>query len=817
MDLVPQDVRYAARTLRAHPSFAVAAIATLGLAIAAAVTAFSFADAIFLRPLPAPEADRLVRVYLGGSARHAGDAVEGTRLTSVGNGGVALLRQHRDVFDHVAGEACCWVKFVRERGSLDQRYTAYASAEFFPMFGLSPRLGRFFTPGETSEPGRDPVAVISYALWRSTFGQDPHVAGERIDVGGHPFTIVGVAPEGFDGIGVGATRSELWLPTSMMGAVGIGCAVPVPCDDANALARLAPGITLAQARAAVGSLGGQLSRLSLGDDSVRQVRVLKASGADVARQRQFAPLARLLGAIAALLLLVACANLGGLLLARGVSREREIAVRVSLGAGRRRIVRQLLTESALVAVAGGALGVLVSVWTARGLRGFFASDAEGFENFYPLALNVRVVWFAVLASAGATLLFALLPALTTARANAADVLRRTSGGSQRGRARLGLIAAQVALTSTLLCGAALLSRSFAHLLHAQRFDASHVALLRVRPAAARYEPARAQAYVRVVRDQLAVVPGVQSVAFARGVGLLWSGSPVERGVGASAADTMQRAEMHFVSPGFFSTLKVPLLQGREFGGGDYAGAPLVAVVSESVVRRLWSSGDPIGRLVYAGGKIFRVVGVVPDYQVRVAGGATPPMFFASFWQNALGQETDARFAIRVSGDPDRMLAALRRAAVAVDPNVPVAEVMTMARQMDASYPEIRLGQTVLLSAGGLALFLCAVGLYGTIAFLVARRTREIGIRMALGAVPRRMVLTLVWQGMRAAAIGVGVGLVGAFVASRLLSSWLVGVPPRDVVAFAAAASSVLVVTVVAAAIPARRAATIDPGLALRAE
>ncbi|MGE5103007.1 MAG: ABC transporter permease, partial [Deltaproteobacteria bacterium] len=399
----------------------------------------------------------------------------------------------------------------------------------------------------------------------------------------------------------------------------------------------------------------------------------------------------------------------------------------------------------------------------------------------------------------------------------ADVLKSGTAGSGRSRARFELVAVQVALTSALLSGAVLLSRSFSHLLHAQRFDADHVALLRARPAAAEYDSLRSELYVRTVAERLASLPEVESVAFARGVGFAWGGSPVDANVGLAAGDSAKQAQAHFISPGFFSTLRIPLLQGREFTSADGLNAPLVAMVSESLARILSPNGDIVGRTLYARGKPFRVVGVVPDYLVHMAGERVPPMAFFAFWQNALGAERDARFVVRVRGDPERALAPLRATAHEVDRYVPIAEVMTLAAQMDASYPEIRLSQNVLLAAGGLALLLSAIGLYGVISFLVTRRTRDIGLRIALGALPMRVAGQLVGRGMIASAVGLSVGLGGAWMLSRLLASWLVGVAPHDIAAFGIAGLLVGAASFVACAIPARRAARIDPAIALRVE
>ncbi|HTI64679.1 MAG TPA: ABC transporter permease, partial [Gemmatimonadaceae bacterium] len=678
-------------------------------------------------------------------------------------------------------------------------------------------LGRFFRADETSAPDREPVVVLSYNVWQLVFGGDRRVIGEHVAISGRDFTIIGVAPAGFRGTGVGTMPSEIWLPSTMASAVGIGCTPAVPCDYMDVLARLAPGVSIARATAGLERLGRTLSELSLGDDSIRKPVIVRATGALVATQRQYSPLARLLGAIAALLLIIACANLSGLLAVRGMSRVREIALRLSLGASRLRIMQQLLVESGALAIAGGLLGLVLSIWASRALMGFFVADSEGFENYFPIGLDARVVWFAIGISLLSTIAFGLLPAFLTARAEPADVLKSGTAGSGRARARFELVAVQVALTSALLSGAVLLSRSFARLLHAQRFDANHAALLRVRPAAAQYDSLRSERYVRAVAERLATLPQVERVAFARGVGFAWGGSPVEANIGMAAGDSARPVQAHFVSPGFFSTLRIPLLEGREFTSADGPGTPLVAMVSESLARMLAPTSDIVGRTLYARGKPFRVVGVVPDYLVHMTGERVPPMAFFAFWQNALGAEKDARFVVRVRGDPTRALATLRTTAHDVDRYVPVAEVMTLAAQMDASYPEIRLSQNVLLAAGGLALLLSAIGLYGVIAFLVTRRTRDIGLRIALGALPARVAGQLIGRGMIAVVTGLSIGLGGAWMLSRLLDAWLVGITPHDLAAFGIAGLLVSAASLVACAIPARRAARIDPAIALRVE
>lgn len=808
-----RDIQLAVRSLRNTPRFALTTIVTIALGVAAAVTAFGFTDVVFLRPLDVPRADRLVRVYLPRSAR------DGLRvgIASVGTWGAALLRTQTRVFEDVAADADRNVLFVRARGALEQSYPSWVSANYFTMLGVRPQLGRFFSPEENAVPDRDAVTVISSAVWHSRFDGDRHVIGEHVAIDGRDFTVIGVAPDGFDGTGVGETPTQFWLPTMVAGITGSSCARQPPCQDADVLARLAPGVGIAAARAAVGVLGRQLSHLAFGDDSLRTPIVVPATGILWPQQRHYSGLARLLAAIAGVMLLIACTNLGGLLVVRGVARRRAVAMRFALGASRWRVVQQLLAESAVIGLAGGALGVLLSVWTSRALMGFFVTDEEGFPHFFRLGLNTNILGFAVGVALVATAIFGVLPALATTRVAPADVLKNTGGGAPRGGARFGLITAQVAMASMLLCAAVLLSRSFSHLLYSERFDPRHVALFRVRPAAVAYTPERAQRYVHDVAARVAALPGIEAVAYAKGSGLLWSSTPWTAGIGTAPGDSATIVETHSVSPGFLAALSIPLVAGREFDERDDSSAPRIAVLNASLAERLSPGGSLVGRNVYLHGTPFRVVGVAADYRVRLLGEAAPLVVFVPFRQNALGPELDARFAIRVHGDPAAVLATLRRTAAGVDPNVPVAEEMTMTEQIDANYPTIRLGKAITVAAGSIALVLSAIGIFGLVAFIVERQSREIGIRVALGATSRGVVWHFARRGLRAATLGTALGVAGATLASPFLREWLVDVTPRDSVAFAVAAVATLGVALLASIWPARRAARVDPTVTLRVE
>lgn len=800
-----RDVSYGWRVLRKHPGFALTAVLTAALGLTAAVTVFTIVDSVYLRPLPVPHADRLVSVAL---ERH------GRRNLRLGDAAAALLRARASVFDAVVTHDSREVLYVSTSAGSSQRFGAFVSANYFRFLGVRPWRGRFFLPSEDEVPDRDAVAVVGYDFWRTQLGADPRAVGSHMKVRGRDVIIVGIAPPGFVGISVGGAPNQVWLPTMMLGIMGEDCRPG--CADTDVLARLAPGISRADAQARVQALARPLSLMALGRDTIARVTVEPVRGMAADQRYQYAGFIPLLIGIALFLALIACANLAALLVTRGLARAPEIALRYSLGAGRGRVVRQLLAESLLLGGAGGALGVGLSVVLVRALMGFFLADSEAFPHFFYLSLDARILAFALAATLGAVLLFGLLPAVAASRV---PLARQTQGARVVGRARgrMVLVATQVALALTLVTGAVLLARSFATLMRRQSFDSTHVALVRLRPQMIGYDGARAEAYLHRVVARLDAMPDVRDVAFARGIGFIWSAGPNALPVGLGAQDTVLEANARPVSPGFLAAMRIPLLAGREFTVGDDTAAALVAIVTRGVARELWPAGPVLGRTLTMGGKHFRVVGVAPDYSPHSLTEPVRPMVLIPYWQNAFGPEIDARLAVRVRGDPVAALPRLRRAVAAVDPAVPVTELLSLDEQLAAENTSIRLGALVLEYAAGVALFLAALGLYGVIGYLVERRRREIGVRVAIGASPAEVVSLILRQGLRATALGTLAGLLLALAASRLLAAYLVGVAPRDPVAFGAAAATVATVALVATWLPARRAARVDPMTALRAE
>ncbi|HVT19394.1 MAG TPA: ADOP family duplicated permease [Thermoanaerobaculia bacterium] len=824
LDRLAQDLRYAVRILRQSPGFTVAALATIGLGIAASVTVASFVDALFLRSLPVPDAGRLVNVAVG----RAGDMD-----ATVGYDEYAYLRAHATTIDHLAAHYSTAPLYV----AVDQRWGqesgevqgAVVSSSYFAALGLRPWRGRFFTAREDAVPDRDAVAVIGYDFWRRKLASDPAAIGRTLRVNERVFQIIGIMPPEFHGVLIGEPPNEIWIPAMMLGTGYRSCDAlrRRDCRIVRMIGRLAPRRTAEQAQAELSALAARLEAPplgaprgpggesgELGDHGHQVVTVKPVRGSPV--QRTFLDLARLLSAAAAVLLLIGCANLGGLLLARNAARGGELALRLALGAGRPRLVRQLLTESLLLAVAGGGLGLLLSLWTSRLLLGFYGVDEEGYRHFYDTSLDAPVLACALLLSLLAGVSFGLWPALRCAGIEVAAVLKLGAGGAGSTRARALLTGAQVALSLALLAGAGLLARSAGRILSGRNFDPRQVAVLRLRPRLVGYGPDGAHAFQREVVRRLAALPGVESVSLARGQGLVWHGSSQVRAIAPGSRQSARSARLFVIAPRYFATLRIPLLQGRDFDGHDLPASPRVAIVDETLARGLWGARSPLDQTIVSSEEpqeSLRVVGVVADHQLASNVEGPTPKLFVPYWQQA--DEIDSRMCIRTDGDPERALPAIRHAIAAIDPRVPVTEAMSMLAQVRAFYTDARVAAAVLLCSGCLALFLSAVGLYGVLAFVVRRRTREIGIRMAIGARPGQIAAAVLKEGLAIAALGAAFGLALALAATRLLSAWLYGVTARDPTTFFAASALLGVVALLACYLPARRAARVDPMEALR--
>jgi len=809
LETLLQDLRFGLRMLRKNPGFSLIAILTLALGIGANLTIFSFVDAFFLRPIPARKPEQLVNVEARRNGRWNGYYAYPA---------YAHYRDHSQSFTALAAHYSTAPLNWGVDGETRMVNSAVVSANYFSMLGIEPRLGRFFLPEEDAVPDRNPVVVIGERMWQDRFGGDPAVLGKQLRLNGTDCQIIGVAPADFPGVLAGQPN-ELWLPTMMLrlGYRWCDAIADAECKPLQLLGRLAPGRTLAEAEAELNLLAPQLAA-TFPTEQGRVIWLRPALGIRMNERADYAYQMQLLMTVTGLLLVIACANVASLLLVRAAARRKEIAIRLSIGAGRARLIRQFLTEGLMLACAGGALGLLLSRWAKDLLAGFYTTN-----NGYDLSLSPRALVYAFALTLLTGLLFGLLPAWQATRHDLVRALK-DEGGAQsprHHRLRSALVVGQVALSLALLTGAGLLLRSEAHIRQGANFDPQHVVALRLRPALLNYSPEQAQAFTHEVVRRLETTPGVQPVTMSRGVGLAWLSTGELRvrlpEQAAQRTEDQLRVEYQEVAPRFCETLKIPLLAGREFNEGDRPGAPRVVVINETLQRRLWPQGAALERTLILNDQPYRVVGVSKDARLRNTLEGPLPFLYLPYWQHNIRPQIDARLLIRVAGDPQAMLPQLRRVIATIDPQVPLDEGVPLIRQINAEFKSVMLTSAVVTWAGALAFFLSMLGLYGVLAFAVGERRREIGIRLALGAERGDVLRLVIAQGLRLALTGVGIGLLAASAATRLVKSLLYGVSATDPLTFAGIAALLLGVALVACWIPARRATQVDPLVALRTE
>jgi putative ABC transport system permease protein len=802
--MILQDVSYGLRILRKSPAFTAVAVLTLALGIGANTVVLSILNTLYRRPASVPEAEQLVLAQL----KHRG----------ISPAEYSFHRDHNRSFSGLAAEWPTSHTYFGSSGDPRMMMTAIVSANYFNVLEIQPALGRFFAPEEDQPGAGTAVVVLSDHLWRSDFGADPAAVGKTLRLNGTTQTIVGVAPAWFHGILAG-TDEDLWLPTSATGIMDSGCSAKQPSCDLfeNFVGRLKPGRTMGAAQDEMNALNRQWEAIHP-DLEKSSALVYWARGLHPAWRGDISPLPKLLLSAVAVLLLIACANVAGLLLARGTSRSKEIAVRVALGAGRGRIVRQLLTEAALLAVAGCGLGLLLLRASQGWLSHFPFHENEGFASYYDVSLDRPVLVATVMVSALAVFVFGLLPALRTSRAAPMLALKNTDTTSgQSARLRGTLVVVQVALASTLGCAALLVVRSLNHVLLGPGFDPSHVAFVRVTPNRLGYTSHDSAKIQEEALRRLASVPGVESVSFSQWFPWWTSHDAWVALPGQDAVEEQSRVHAFYnrVAPNYLATLRITLLQGRDFSAFDQKNSPRVTIVNESLASRMWPGQSPVGQTIVIDGLEHTVVGVAHDAQYNSALDLPSLFFYVPYWQNSDGG--DARFFIRTAADPGPMLRPLKLAIREIDPDVPVGEDATMVEGLLRDFGPLRLARAVLAFAGAGALFLSSIGLYGLLAFLVAQRTREIGIRMALGASRQGLLRMFLRQGMTLALWGILSGSMAAAAGARLLAAMLYGVKPSDPLVMTVVALALVIACLLASYIPARRATKVDPMVALRYE
>ena len=816
MEALWQDLRYSLRTLARAPIFAAAAILSLALGVGANTTMFTLINTLFLKPLPVDRAEELVAV----NTLDTKNTTQFGNVMPLSHPNLVDLRDASHAFSGFAGYSNPVGLAMQEGGEPEPIFSQLVTGNFFHVLGLRPAAGRFFSPEEDRTPAAHPVAVLSHRFWQRRFGGRADVVGRTIQLNATDFTIVGVAPNGFMGITV-IMGPDLWLP-SMMAPVVLPRDSAAWLTDRSALsfsgaARLAPGVTLAQARAEGSALGRALEQRYPNENSGRGVSILPLSEATIfPGMRQGLLVGGLvLMAVVGLVLLIACSNVANLLLLRASSRRQELAIRLALGARRGRIVRQLLTESAVLAIAGGALGLAFGVWGRDVLWSYRPIP----NNFVVLPIDGHVVAFTILLSLATSVVFGVVPAWQSSRSSAGEAMTavRAAGGSGGAILRNALVVGQLALALVALVAAALFVRSIQRASATDPgFDASRLAVLSVNPQQARYTQARTEQFYRDVRERLSRVGGVESVSWSANQPLwakLYRRMSIE-GEAQPDGTTAILTLVNIVDVGYFNTLGVPFRGGRDFGTDDRASGRAVAIINDTMAARYWPHHDPIGRCVQLTGDLAprTIVGVVRTTKYQTLGEAPQPCLFVPLAQ----QFTDAMVLyVRTSGDPAAMVGTMQREVRALLPNVPVAYASGVQQLLDQSLWMVKFGVWLLAVFGALALALASVGIYGVIAYSVAQRTREMGLRIALGAEPSAVRMLVLSQAMRLVAIGLGIGLAGSLVLGRAMRVLLYGVSGADTVSLAAASATLVLVSAIASYLPAWRASRIDPSISLR--
>jgi len=812
-----RNIRFAVRSLAKSPGFTAVAVATLALGIGANTAIFSLINGVLLRPLPYRDPDKLVAL----------DLMSGKSQFPWSYPMFDELRRKQRSFESVAGFST-WSGNLTGIDNPVRLQVELVSASYFPMLGIEPALGRVFRAEEDRDADAHPLALLSFKLWQQQYGGDAGVIGRTIHLNQFPYTVIGVVPQGFRGQ---TEDIDMWIPITMAPSF---YGIPRRLTNAwtfwmRAYARLKPGISLEQASFQMKPLAKDIDTAHPHPDEMApwQVRAtgLTETKTDPALRKSLIVMFAAVGFV----LLIACVNMANLLMSRSMSRQKEVAVRLAVGASRGALIRQFLTESILLGLAGGLAGIFVAAYGVD-LASALRPGTSGFWGYYARAVrpeSVRldgyVLAFNILLSILAGVLFGLLPALQASRLDLNQALKSVTGGwsarwssLRRANSRSVLITGEMALAVVLLAGAGLMIESFARLLQTRTGAATdHVLTASIELPPRQYDWSAAVRFQRQLLGRIAGTPGVQRVSVsdclpARGdeITLMRTRSDKEwEAVGPRS-----------VTPDYFAVFRIPLLRGRLFTDRDRAGAPKVMLVTATAARQLWPGEDPIGKRVElqiwdTGEQVAEVIGIVGD--VRYDGLERPPRndVYVSFWQYPEGGE----IAVRVAGDALSLAPFVRSTIHALDRDLPVYGVQTMDGRLFDATSRLRFSAVLLGVFAALALGLAAIGLYGVVAYSVAARTREIGIRLALGAKREDVFKLVIGDGMLLCLTGLVIGIPGALAATRVLSSFLYDTKPSDPWAFAAVSLVLIAVALIAACVPARRATRVDPMVALRYE
>jgi putative ABC transport system permease protein len=826
MGTLLQDFRFAWRLLLKSPAFTAVAVLSLALGIGANSTIFTLVNAVLLHPLPMKDPDSLVAMFTT-DERNRG-AFLNLLPTSPLN--YADYRKMSDVFSGLVAHQGVPLSFAG-KGEPEQIFGEIVSGDFFSVLGATPALGRGFLPDEDKVPGASLVAVVSNNFWQRQLGGDPGIVGQTLKLNGHAFTVVGVAAAGFKGVNTIA-QPALWVPYMTYPQVATGF-FKENIDSRRALifnvaGRLKPGVTLAQAEARLKNLATQLGKEYPNDNGGRSVALLPLAQATInpGFRDNMVSAAGLLLTVVGLVLLIACANVANLLLARASVRQREVAVRLSLGASRRRLIRQLLTEGLLLAIVAGVLGMALAYW-AQGV--LWSQRPPGLAaDAVDLRPDLRVLGFTLGVSLLTAVLFGLLPAWRSSRPDLASELKQRGGGSGFGShlwsLRNMLVSLQVAVSLCVLIGAGLFVKSLGH---SQKidpgFDYEKLALLTFDLGAQGYDDERAHDFQNRVLERVSGLPGVERATLASGVPLFQGGfsrTVFPEGVDSSDRKNGKLVQLNTVKPGYFETMGIPLKRGRDFAATDHKNAPHVVVINETMARQFWPEQEALGKRFKFFGQDWwnEVVGVAKDGKYNFLGENPQPHIYLSLEQVF---EPAVTLHVRTSGDPTTALGMARKEVQAMDRLLPITGVFTFGEILRQSLWAPRMGAALLVVFGLLSLVLAVIGIYGVMSYSVNQRTRELGLRMALGAEPGEVVKLVVTQGSALALVGIGIGLAVSLGLGLLFSAQLSGllfdVSLRDPLIFVGIPLLLAAAALVASAQPAWRASRVDPTVALRIE
>ena len=832
LDSLFQDLRYGVRMLRKNPGFTAIAVLTLALGIGANTTIYTLLDAVLLNTLPVASPQELV-FFSDNPGQGSSSGSQTGRWWEFSSQDLAYFRNHNESFKEMCAIQSrsdqLEIRVAGASGPTDSARGSLVSGNFFSFLGLNPVAGRLFST-EDDRPETPPAAVLNYPYWTRKFHNDPSAIGQVIEINGTAFTIIGVAPREFSGVGY--QTPDIWLPLAFQPQVSLTASY---ADDPqeywlNIIARLKPEIRIRQAQAAVNIqlkqvLLSQTHRETAEEIEKSFIELSPGAGGISYLRYTYSEALRILMAIVGIVLLIVCANVANLLLSRSAVREKEISIRLAIGAGRGRLIRQMLTESMLLTIFGGALGILIARWGAQALVALVTGSSSTIKP----SIDARVLLFTAAVSLLAGILFSLVPAFRASRVDLSTPIKGSSHTGLRFGLANGLVIFQVAASLVLLIGAGLFLRTLQKLAGQDPgFDEDHVVLARIDPQRAGYTQEQTPALYRALIARLEALPGVRFATVAYSGPLdddIWSSNFTIEGMPEKTA-LSPHVYKELVGPNYFGTQGIPIISGRDIGPQDGPGTPLVTVINESMAKKFFAGVNPIGRR-FSLGSPFRsqeamtIVGVAANARYYSLREQIPPMEFCAALQVPDEDSHNAAFArlieVRTAGDPRAVITEIRDSVAQVAGNLPATRINTLRQQVRAQLKQNLDAAKLSTAFAALALLLACIGLYGTMAYRVSRRTNEIGIRITLGAQRTNVFWLVTQECLTLVTIGLAIGVPVALAATRVIASQLFGIRATDPLTFAGVAILLLLVALAACYVPARRAMLVDPMVALRHE